>query len=295
MDIQAWMKEKTALVERTLGALLPAGDSRPEVLHKAMRYSLFAGGKRVRPLLALAAARAAGGKEEVTLRPACALEMIHTYSLIHDDLPALDNDELRRGKPTCHKAFGEANAILAGSGLLTLALEVLATWPEGDAHAPARCHATRSVCRAIGLDGMIGGQVADLEAENRAVGEEDMLYIHSRKTGALIGVSLRMGGIYAGAGAEALDALEAVGRKMGLCFQIVDDVLNVEGDPVSLGKAAGSDSARKKATYPKLFGLEESKRRAQALTDEIVATLGAWGEEAETLRQMALFLLHRKA
>jgi geranylgeranyl diphosphate synthase type II len=243
----------------------------------------------------MAAAKAVGGKEEVLLIPACALECIHTYSLIHDDLPALDDDDLRRGKPSCHKQFGEANAILAGSALLTLAFQVLSTYPPGNEHAAARARAVEEISKAIGDAGMIAGQAADLEMQDRAFTEEEILYIHLHKTGALMAASLSLGGILSGAEEEALAALEETGKKLGLCFQIVDDVLNVEGDARALGKATGSDASARKATYPALFGILQSQKQAKALTDEALDAMKDWGEDAEPLRELARYLLARSS
>jgi geranylgeranyl diphosphate synthase type II len=296
-DTESYLREQKALVDETLDELLPPEDARPQVIHRAMRYSVFAGGKRIRPTLAMAAAKAVGGKEEVLLRPACALECIHTYSLIHDDLPALDDDDLRRGKPSCHKQFqfGEANAILAGSALLTLAFQILSTCPPGNEHAAARARAVEEISKAIGAAGMIAGQAVDLEMQDREFTEEEILYIHLNKTGALMAASLKLGGILSGAEEEALAALEVTGKKLGLCFQIVDDILNVEGDAQALGKATGSDASARKATYPALFGILQSQKQAKALTDEALDAMKDWGEDAEPLRELTRFLLARSS
>jgi geranylgeranyl diphosphate synthase type II len=258
-DTESYLREQKALVDKTLDELLPPEDTMPQVIHRAMRYSVFAGGKRIRPILAMAAAKAVGGKEEVLLRPACALECIHTYSLIHDDLPALDDDDLRRGKPSCHKQFVE------------------------------------EISKAIGGAGMIAGQAVDLETQDRAFTEEEILYIHLHKTGALMAASLKLGGILSGAEEEALAALEETGKKLGLCFQIVDDILNVEGDAHALGKATGSDASARKATYPALFGILQSQKQAKALTDEALDAMKDWGEGAEPLRGLARYLLARSS
>ncbi len=294
-DTESYLREQKTLVDKTLDEILPPEDVRPQVIHRAMRYSVLAGGKRIRPILAMAAAKAVGGKAEVLLRPACALECIHTYSLIHDDLPALDNDDLRRGKPSCHKQFGEANAILAGSALLTLAFQILSAYPPGNEHAAARARAVEEISKAIGASGMIAGQAVDLEMQDRAFTEDEILYIHLHKTGDLMAASLSLGGILSGAEEETLAVLEETGKKLGLCFQIVDDILNVEGDASTLGKATGSDASARKATYPALFGILQSQKHAKALTDEALDAMKDWGEDAEPLRGLARYLLARSS
>ena len=288
-----------ALIDATLNRLLPAETQVPTSIHKAMRHSVFAGGKRLRPILCMEAARMVQRDLGVGELPArgeelgSALEMVHTYSLIHDDLPALDNDDLRRGKPTCHVAFGEATAILAGDALQTYAYEVLsklACPPD------ARVKIIEEIARGTGtIDGMIGGQVMDLEAENKRADAKTVEYIHRSKTGALITASLVSGGIYAGGSHAEIQRLRDFGRAIGLAFQIVDDVLDVTQSSDQLGKTAGKDTASDKATYPAVFGIEESLRRADALIASGCAALDSFGARSETLKDLAHFLVERKS
>ena len=287
------LEDGRVLTDAALQRLLPPESQRPEVIHRAMRHSVFAGGKRLRPILCMEAARMISGKlPEGVEELGSALEMLHTYSLIHDDLPALDNDDLRRGRPTCHKAFGEANAILAGDALQTYAYEVL---------AKLRCPADRRVqiiakiAHDTGtIDGMIGGQVLDLESERKQPTPEILEYIHRSKTGALITASLVTGGIYGGGSDEQIEKLRTFGRAIGLAFQIVDDVLDVTQSSEQLGKTAGKDTATEKATYPSLFGIEESLKKADALIAEGNAALEAFGNRASTLKSLAAYLVERK-
>ncbi|RUM89798.1 MAG: polyprenyl synthetase family protein [Thermodesulfatator sp.] len=260
-----------------------------------MRYSLFAGGKRLRPILCLLAAEAVGGKPQELLTFACGLECLHTYSLIHDDLPAMDDDDLRRGRPTCHRAFDEATAILAGDGLQALAFECF-THPELRARVPAErlLAAIHLVARAAGIHGMVVGQMADLLAEGRLISLEELQYIHRNKTAALIEASVVSGGLLAGAEEPVLAALRTYGASLGLAFQIVDDLLDVTGDEKELGKPVGSDERRGKATYPALVGLSKAREQAQALVEEACAALSGLGPAAEPLRALALFVLTRK-
>lgn len=283
-------------VEQALLRYLPKMGDEPGVrcpdrLGQAMSYSLMAGGKRLRPVLCLLAAEACGGNAEAALPAACALEMVHTYSLIHDDLPAMDDDDLRRGRPTCHKAFDEATAILAGDGLLTLAFEVLARHVQ-PAEAAAGC--VRALAEAAGPEGMVAGQMADLQAEGRDDATLDALEaIHRRKTGALLRASLRMGAIVAGADETCLRALDAYGHAVGLAFQIIDDLLDVQGDEAKLGKRVNKDSQLGKWTYPGLLGIEGSRQRARQLAEEAVEALEPLGPRGERLRALALDLLER--
>ena len=279
--------------DAALDRLIPLETQHPASIHKAMRHSVFAGGKRLRPVLCMEAGRMIAGKlpdgiEEV----GAALEMLHTYSLIHDDLPALDNDDLRRGRPTCHKAFGEAIAILAGDALQTQAYEVLAGLkcpPE------ARVRIIAEIAKATGtVDGMIGGQVVDLEAEHTHPTAEMLEYIHRSKTAALITASLVSGGLYAGAKDNQVVKLRAFGLAIGLAFQIVDDVLDVTQTSEQLGKTAGKDTASEKATYPALFGIETSLDKANALVRDAFKQLDGFGQRAETLKELAQFLIERK-
>src|SRR5437899_6321978 len=280
-------------IDQALERLLPSPTQRPQSIHKAMRHSVFAGGKRLRPILCLEGARMIAkrlpeGIEEL----GSALEMLHTYSLIHDDLPALDNDDLRRGKPTCHKVFGEALAILAGDALQTQAYEVLA---KLKCPAEARVKIIEEIARGTGtVDGMIGGQVKDLEAERQRPDAATLEYIHRSKTGALITASLVSGGIYAGGSHAEIQRLRDFGRSIGLAFQIVDDVLDVTQSSAQLGKTAGKDTASEKATYPALFGVEESLRRADALVVTGCNWLDSFGTRAQTLKDLARFLVQRK-
>ena len=268
----------------------PDGDCPPR-LAEAMRYSVMAGGKRLRPILALMAAEACGVDPDVALPSACALEFVHTYSLIHDDLPAMDDDDLRRGRPTCHRAFDEATAVLAGDALQALAFEVVAREVQ-PAEAAGRC--CLELAAAAGPLGMVGGQMADLQAEGRLDGTAERLEaIHRRKTGALLRAALRMGAISAGAGPEALEALDAYGRGVGLAFQIIDDLLDVQGDESKLGKRVGKDSGLGKWTYPGLLGVDGSRRRARQVAESAVSALEPLGDRAAHLRALALDLLER--
>ena len=280
-------------IDQALEKLLPPPTQRPESIHQAMRHSVFAGGKRLRPILAMEAARMiAGGLPEGVEELGCALEMLHTYSLIHDDLPALDNDDLRRGKPTCHVVFGEAIAILAGDALQTQAYEVLSRLK---CPAEARVRIIEEIARGIGtVDGMIGGQVKDLEAEHHAADAATLEYIHRSKTGALITASLVSGAIYANASMPEIQRLRDFGRSIGLAFQIVDDVLDVTQSSEQLGKTAGKDTASEKATYPALFGVDESLRRADALVASGCNALESFLHRADTLKELAHFLVQRK-
>ncbi|PYP91443.1 MAG: polyprenyl synthetase [Candidatus Angelobacter sp. Gp1-AA117] len=281
------------VIDQALEKLLPPATQRPESIHQAMRHSVFAGGKRLRPILCMEAARMVSGKLPPGIEElGSALEMLHTYSLIHDDLPALDNDELRRGKPTCHVVFGEALAIMAGDALQTQAYEVLARLK---CPAEARVRIIEEIARGTGtVDGMIGGQVKDLEAERQKPDAATLEYIHRSKTGALITASLVTGGIYAGGSHAEIQRLRDFGRSVGLAFQIVDDVLDVTQSSEQLGKTAGKDTASEKATYPALFGIEESLNRADALVISGCNSLDSFGQRAETLKDLAHFLVQRK-
>jgi geranylgeranyl diphosphate synthase type II len=295
MDLERYLKDRKERVDSALGSFFPRETEIPAVLLKAVRYSLFAGGKRIRPILAMAAYDAAGGSGDGILPYACALEMIHTYSLIHDDLPALDDDDFRRGKETCHKVFGEAIAILAGDALLTEAFELLSRRPKGGASFPedAILNVINGVAQAAGLWGMVGGQAIDIESEGRDVDFATVQYIHTHKTGAMIRVSVEMGARLAGARDEALRAMTQFGERIGLAFQIADDVLDIEGETALLGKKTGADLSKKKVTYPALLGLEESKRRAKELVDWGIEALKGFGPEADPLREIARFVVAR--
>src|SRR3954466_5715697 len=280
-------------IDASLEKLLPAATQRPDSIHQAMRHSVFAGGKRLRPILCLEAARMIAGRlPEGVEELGSALEMLHTYSLIHDDLPALDNDDLRRGRPTCHKAFGEANAILAGDALQTYAYEVLAKLKSP---AERRVRIIAEIAHETGtIDGMIGGQVLDLESERKKPTAEILEYIHRSKTGALITASLVSGAIFGGGTDEQIEELRTFGRAIGLAFQIVDDVLDVTQSSEQLGKTAGKDTATEKATYPSLFGIDESLKKADALIAEGNAALDGFAARASTLKALAAYLVERK-
>jgi geranylgeranyl diphosphate synthase type II len=292
--VKGLLARKAALVEEALAKRVPAEGSRPARLVAAMRHSLFAGGKRIRPVLCLAAAEACGGRQEDALFAACALEMVHTYSLIHDDLPAMDDDDVRRGRPTCHKAFDEATAILAGDALLTLSFEVLAHPAEAGGIAPAaRMRLVRELALAAGWRGMVGGQQVDMESEGGEPDFPTLEYIHTRKTGALIRASVLMGGLCAGASRGDLRALGAFGGKLGLAFQLVDDVLDLTATTEELGKDAGSDLRKGKMTWPALFGLADSRERARELVEEAKSALAPLPEPA-LLADIADYVLLRR-
>jgi geranylgeranyl diphosphate synthase, type II len=293
MILPAFFDEERAAVDAALDRLMPGENAQPPSIHRAMRYSVQAGGKRVRPILCLESARIFTTDVAPVMPLACAVEFIHTYSLIHDDLPALDNDELRRGKPTCHKKFGEATAILAGDALLTLAFETIANSPI----EPARRVAVLShVAASAGtVNGMVGGQVADLEAEGRAIGPADLEYIHRSKTAALIRASVMAGAIGGGADDENVARLKRFGETIGWAFQVVDDILDVEESSAALGKTAGKDAAQKKATYPSLYGLEKSRAFAKELESRAMAEIEPYGSRAARLRELAELIVHRRA
>jgi geranylgeranyl diphosphate synthase type II len=287
------LEQGRELTDAALERLLPAADQRPSSIHQAMRHSVFAGGKRLRPILCMEAGRMLAGSLPSGIEDlGAALEMLHTYSLIHDDLPALDNDDLRRGRPTCHKVFGEAIAILAGDALQTQAYEVLSRLR---CSAEFRVRVIEEIARGTGtIEGMIGGQVVDLEAEHSQPDLATLEYIHRSKTAALISASVVSGGLYAGADDEAVGALRGFGQSIGLAFQIVDDVLDVTQTSEQLGKTAGKDTAAEKATYPALFGVDESLRKAGVLVNSALVSLDGFGERAEALKELARFLVERK-
>ena len=289
-DLPAYLERNNARIRHALDRLLSSAGPGGR-LSEAMRYSLMAGGKRLRPNLCLAAVEAVGGNAEDALTPACALEMIHTYSLIHDDLPAMDDDELRRGKPTCHIAFDEATAILAGDALLTMAFEILASMPGC---RPERCvEVTRIVAAAAGSCGMVQGQMLDMLSQGAALSLEQLEHLHSLKTGAMIEASLAVGGLLADGNPLQIEALRAFGRRVGLAFQVVDDILNIEGDPAVMGKAAGTDQLRRKNSYPGLLGLAKSREFAQNLVHQAIEAIDEFGDRAEALRAIACYVLER--
>jgi geranylgeranyl diphosphate synthase, type II len=288
------LEEGRKLTDAALERLLPGANTRPTSIHQAMRHSVFAGGKRIRPILCMEAGRAVAGSLPAGIEDlGAALEMLHTYSLIHDDLPALDNDDLRRGRPTCHKVYGEAIAILAGDALQTQAYEVMA-----QLHCPAeaRVKIMEEIARGTGtVNGMIGGQVIDLEAERTKPDADTLEYIHRSKTAALITASVVSGGIYASADSRQVENLRQFGQAIGLAFQIIDDVLDVTQTSEQLGKTAGKDIASEKATYPALFGLEESRKKARALLEDAYRAVQNLGASGETLKGLARFLIERES
>ncbi len=303
--LQRYLQEGRERVDAALEAVLPGADQEPAELHRAMRHAVFAGGKRLRPLLLIASGRACGADEEALLPAACAVELIHTYSLIHDDLPAFDDEELRRGQPTCHVLFGDAVAILAGDALQALAFEVLAggggsavepyqdTPVAGD--AGRRLAASRVIARAAGSLGMCGGQTLDIRATGNRLSLEQLRALHAAKTGALLTASVLAGGLLAGAGSERLAALRAYGDAVGLAFQIVDDLLDVEGDVQQLGKRPGGDAARGQPTYPSLLGVRGARSEALRLRDCAIQALTVFGEEAWPLRDLAAYIVARSS
>jgi geranylgeranyl diphosphate synthase type II len=288
------LEESRTAVDAELDRLLPPAEEFPPSIHKAMRYSVFAGGKRLRPTLCLEAGRLFGGDQQSLVRLGSALELIHTYSLIHDDLPALDNDDLRRGKPTSHVMFGEAAAILAGDALLTLAFEVIAS--SGAPSAECALRVIRELAHAIGTEGgMVGGQVIDLETNDRTTDAATLDYIHSAKTGAFIRAAVRSGAMYAGSSEEDLGRVTIYGEKIGLAFQIADDLLDVLGSQAEMGKTIGKDEQQHKATYPALHGIEASKRIASQLVEEACAALEPFGARVQTLQGIAHYLIVRNS
>jgi len=295
MDIKTYLKEKRIQVEDALDHYMLKAEGTLADHIQSMRYSLFAGGKRVRPILCIAAAEALHYDPKPLLPVACALECIHTYSLIHDDLPAMDNDDLRRGKPTNHVVFGEAAAILAGDGLLSFAFELMAD-PALSKHIAAenQVRLVHTVAKAIGPLGMVGGQALDVASEGKSIPFETLRYLHSCKTGALITAAVQAGTIAAQASEQQFAALTEYGKNIGLAFQIVDDLLNVEGTTEQLGKAAGSDADRNKATYPAFFGVEETRNKAKSAVDAAVTALANFDEKADPLRELALYIYARK-
>ena len=295
-DLDAYLARQGERIHAALERLVPAESVEPSIIHCSMRYSLFAGGKRIRPVLAIAAAEALGNESDAVLAPACALEMVHTYSLIHDDLPALDNDDLRRGRLTNHKVFGDAMAILAGDALLTLAFQVLAQAPSLD--APQRLALVEELSTASGtVGGMIGGQVHDLEGEHLPPSAELLDKIHRAKTGALLRASVRFGAISAGQlpGTAAHQALSRYGESVGLAFQIVDDLLDIDSTPEQLGKTPGKDAAQHKITFPAVYGVDASRRMAEEHLAAAHDALTPFGERAAALHSLAGLIVHRKS
>ncbi|MHB9074959.1 MAG: polyprenyl synthetase family protein [Desulfobaccales bacterium] len=296
MDLKAYLEERRGLINRTLQAYLPQVRGPAFRVTQAMHYSLFVGGKRLRPILCLAAAEAVGGDAGEVLPVACALEMIHTYSLIHDDLPAMDDDDLRRGQPTCHKQYDEATAILAGDGLLTEAFRILAAAAgKYEGRERVLLDVVNLVASAAGYQGMVGGQMLDLLAEGRQVTLKELETIHRAKTGALLTAAVRAGALMGGGNRAEVSALTTYGEKFGLAFQITDDLLDVEGETAEMGKAAGMDEKRQKATYPAVLGLEATRAWSRRLVVEAVASLESFQAKAEPLRELAQYLLVRRS
>jgi len=295
LDIKKYLQEKGDIVNKALDRLLPGENEFPQKLHKAMRYSVFAGGKRIRPVLVMASAETFGGLTDSIIDIACAVELIHTYSLIHDDLPAIDNDDMRRGMPTCHKVFGEAMAILAGDALLASAFDVMAnTHASTDEERLLLLKTIQEIARAAGSTGMVGGQVVDIESEGKDVAFPVLEYIHIHKTGELILASIRAGAIMKNAGDKELEAMTRYGEAIGLAFQIADDILDVEGNKEDTGKNVGGDAKREKVTYPSILGIEESKKRARELTDIALASVEGFGKKAEPLKEIAKYIVARR-
>jgi len=292
-DLSAYLNEKRQRIEAALDHYLPPTDAVPQTLHESIRYSMLAPGKRLRPTLVIAAAEAVGGSAEAVMPTACALECIHVFSLIHDDLPCMDNDDYRRGRLTNHKVYGEAMALLAGDALLALAFQLIA---DNAAPAPADrvLQTLRLIAEASGTWGMVGGQVVDMQSQGQAVTPETLRYIHAHKTGALLTASVLAGALLAEASAAQIEALRAYGEHIGLAFQIADDILDVAGDEAKIGKPVGSDQKQDKATYVKLFGLEESRRRAHAEVEAALQALAPFDAKADPLRGIARYIVERE-
>ncbi len=290
-DLKSYLQERAAEVDAALDRFLPKAKEQPGTIHEAMRYSVFAGGKRLRPILCLAAAEACGGDPESAMPPACAVELLHTYSLVHDDLPCMDDDDLRRGRPTCHKVYGEGMAVLTGDALLTESFLILAETPPAKRY-PASSYIA-DLALAGGSMGMIGGQVMDLEGEGKKLSKAQLVKIHKAKTAALLTTSIRLGAMTANATEAKLESLTVFGQALGLAFQVIDDILDVTQSTEKLGKTAGKDEAVDKATYPSIIGLEKSRKEAAKLTKQAMAALEPFGKKAQHLSQIAAYLLER--
>lgn len=294
--LSAYLEAKKKIIDEALEKYLPGEDNYPPVIFKAVRYSVFAGGKRIRPILCLAAAETVGGSIESIIPVACALELIHTYSLIHDDLPAIDDDDYRRGRLTSHKVFGEDIAILAGDALLTEAFRLMSDISLMEKIPPEKLlFVIRDIAEAAGCFGMVGGQVVDVQSEGKDVDSEVLNYIHTRKTGAMIIAAVKAGAILSNAGEVELNALISYSRHIGLAFQIADDILNIEGDQALLGKGTGSDAKRGKVTYPSLMGLEASRKRSVELVESAILALKNFDQRAEPLRMIAGYIVERRS
>ena len=293
-QLQSYLQERVRLIDSALDRYLPGAETLPASLHDAMRYSVFAGGKRIRPVLMLAACEAVGGEVKNVLPAACAIEMIHTYSLIHDDLPAMDDDDLRRGNPTNHKVYGEATAILAGDGLLTEAFILLSNGSVWDDISADRCREVIHIlAKSSGSRGMVGGQIVDMEMEEKPIDLPTLEYIHTHKTGALILAAIEVGALLGGASEEQRRALCRYGEAAGLAFQIADDVLDIVADQSQLGKNVGSDQQRGKATYPALLGLSGARQRANELRESAFSALDMFDDSARPLREIANYIVDR--
>ena len=292
MDLKSYLDTRTAEVDAALDAFLPKAKERPATIHAAMRYSVFAGGKRLRPVLCLAAAEACGAEISAALAPACAVELMHTYSLVHDDLPAMDDDDLRRGRPTCHKVYGEGMAVLCGDALLTESFIVLAKTPASKRYGAREYIA--ELAHTGGSRKLIGGQVMDLEGEGKKLTKRDLVRIHEAKTAALLTSSLRLGGMTANASPAKLEALTKFGHALGLAFQVIDDILDVTQSTEVLGKTAGKDAAVEKSTYPAILGLDASRKEAARLTKAAMDALEPFGKKGVRLREIAAHLLKRE-
>jgi len=292
MDLKQYLATRAAEVDAALDAFLPKAKEKPATIHAAMRYTVFAGGKRLRPILCLAAAEACGGDVESAMPPACAVEILHTYSLVHDDLPCMDDDDLRRGRPTCHKVYGEGMAVLTGDALLTEAFLILAQT------SPAKRYPGAAYVAELALTGgstrLIGGQVMDLEGEGKKLTKAQLVKIHEAKTAALLTTSIRLGAMTANATEKQLETLSVFGHALGLAFQVIDDILDVTQSTEVLGKTAGKDVAVEKATYPSILGLDKSRKEAAKLTKEAMDALLPFGKKAQRLREIAEYLLKRE-
>ena len=294
MNVEKFLNERKKIIDDALEKLLPSEDTFPSNIHKAIRHTVLNEGKRIRPILTLTTHELVGGDSTSIIPFACGIELIHAYSLIHDDLPAMDNSDFRRGKPSCHKAFGEAIALLTGDALLTLAFQVMADPALCKNHSPLSIvKAIHVVAQAAGLQGMVGGQTVDIETQGKSFDLPLLEYIHTHKTGALILSAIKSGAILGGAQEDALEALTKYGKMIGLAFQITDDILDVIGSKKDLGKTTGSDEMLGKATYPNLLGLKESQKRVQELTQHAEEALSQFGPNAEPLKQIALYLCER--
>lgn len=298
MNLEKYLQEKKSFIDKQLDELLPSASTFPNIIHEAMRYSIFAGGKRLRPILTIASAETCGGdfRNASVYKTACAIELIHTYTLIHDDLPAIDNDDYRRGQLTCHKKFDEATAILAGDALLTQAFELLSSIETEEGNAKfASLKNIHYIAKCIGSQGVIGGQVIDIISEDKTVDEESLEYIHFKKTAELFKAAIISGGVLEGCDQKELTALENFANYYGLAFQITDDILDIEGNSEKMGKNIGSDLKNKKATYPSLYGIEKSKDMARSALLKAMESLVIFGEKADTLKAIASYTINRSS